>query len=47
VLGSALHVAEPLAIVLAAAVGDVSLSVVRRLRRARREPKRLAPRAPA
>ena len=47
VLGSALQIAQPFVVVLVAAIADVSLSLVRRARRARREPKRLGPRAPA
>lgn len=47
VLGSALQIGQPLAILLVAAIADVCLTLVRRVRRARREPKRLAPRAPA
>jgi hypothetical protein len=49
VLGSALQIAQPMVLVIVAVIGDVSLSLVRRVRRARRpaDPKHLAPRAPA
>jgi hypothetical protein len=47
VLGSAVQLEQPLVLLLVAMIADVSLSLARRARRARREPKRLAPRAPA
>ena len=47
VLGTALQLSQPLLVITAAMIADVSLSLVRKARRARREPKRLSPRAPA
>ena len=47
VLGSALQVSQPIVVIVAAMIADVCLSLARRARRGRREPKRLSPRAPA
>ena len=47
VLGSALQLPQPLALMIVAIIADLCLSLIRRARRARREPKRLSPRAPA